>query len=71
MDGSIIKSSYLQKLSGVTIGSNFTFEDHIYNICQKSSQKLHGFSRISQYLSPNKKHILLKTFVISNLITVR
>ena len=69
IDGSIIKSSNSQKRSGVTIDSNFTFEEHINNLRQKSSQKLHAFSRISQYLSPNKKRILFKTFVISNLIT--
>ena len=61
IDGSTIKSSSSQKLSGVTIDSNFTFEEHINSLCQKSSQKLHTFSRISQYLSPNKNRILFKT----------
>ena len=31
IDGSIIKSSNVQKLLGVTIRSNFTFEEHISN----------------------------------------
>ena len=55
----------MQKLLGVTIDSNFTFEEHLNNLCQKSSQKLHTLSWISQYLSPNKKRILFKTFVTS------
>ena len=49
----------------VTIDSNFTFEEHINNLCRKSSQKIHALPRISHYLSPNKKRILLKTFVTS------
>ena len=65
IDGSIIKSSNSQKLLGVTIDSNFTFEEHINNLCRKASQKLHALSRISHYLSPNKKSILFKTFVTS------
>ena len=63
IDGSIIKRSNSQKLLGVTIDSNFTFKEHINNLYQKSSQKLHALSRRSQYLSPNKKRILFKTFV--------
>ena len=63
IDGSIIKSSNSQKLVGVAIDSNFTFEEHINNSCRKSSQKLHALSRISQYFLPNKKRILFKTFV--------
>ena len=65
IDGSIVKSSNLQKLLGVTIDSNFTSEQHINSLCRKSSQKLHALSRIAQYLSQNKKRILFKTFVTS------
>ena len=65
IDGSIIKSSNLQKLLGVTIDSNFTFEQHINSLCRKSSQKLDALSRIAQYLSQNKKRILFKMFVTS------
>ena len=64
---SIIKSSNSQNFLGVTIDSNFTFEKHINNLCRKSSQKLHALSKISHYLSPNKKGILFKTFVTSQL----
>ena len=64
---SIIKSSNSQKFLGVTIDSNFTFEKRINNLCRKSSQKLHALSKISHYLSPNKKGILFKTCVSSQL----
>ena len=65
IDGSIIKNSNSEKLLGVAIDSNFTFEEHNNNLCRKSSQKLHALCRISHYLSPNKKRILFKTFVTS------
>ena len=39
-DDSIIKSSNVQKLLGVTIHSNFTFEEHINSLCQKFCSKI-------------------------------
>ena len=65
VNGSISKWSNSQKLLGVTIHSSFTLEARINSLCRKSSQKLYVLSRISQYLSPNKKRILFKTFVTS------
>ena len=43
INGSIIKSSNSEKLLGVTIDSNFTFQEQINSLCQKSSQKLYAF----------------------------
>ena len=45
MNGSVIKSSDSQILIAVTIGSSFTFEEHINSLCRKSSEKLHALSR--------------------------
>ena len=64
-DGSVIKSSNSEKLLGITIDSDFTFEEHINTLCRKASQKLHALPRISQYLSEHKKRILFKTFIMS------
>ena len=50
INGSVIKSSNSEKLLGITIDSDFTFEKRINTLCQKASQKLHALSRISQYL---------------------
>ena len=66
MNGFAIKSSNSEKVLGATRGSNFTFEKHINSICQNVTQKLlHLLSRISQYLSRNKKRILFKTLETS------
>ena len=51
MDPSL-KVLILKKLLGITIDSDFTFEE---KLCQKASQNLHALSRISQYLLQHKK----------------
>ena len=60
--GSTIESSSCKKLLGIFIDSNFTFK---YHICRKTSQKLHAFSKISKYISGDKKRSLFKLFIIS------
>ena len=66
INGSVMKSSNPAKLLGITMDSDFTFEQqHINMLCRKASQKLHALSRISQYLSEHKKRILFKTFIMS------
>ena len=67
IDGSISKSSNSLKRLEAIIHSSFTLKRRINSHCQKSSQKRYALSSISQYLSPNKKYILFKTFVTSQL----
>ena len=54
---STIEGSSCGKLLGIFIDSNFTFEYHINRICRKTSQKFHALSRISKYISGDKKHL--------------
>ena len=61
INGCVTESS--EKLLGITIDSEFTFEEYINTLYRKASQKLHASSRISQYLSQHKKRILFKTFM--------
>ena len=63
--GSIIESSNCEKLLGIYIDSNFSFEYHINRICRKASQKLHASSRIAKYISEDKKRMLFRSFIIS------
>ena len=39
-----LKSSNSEKLLGITIDSDSTFEEHINTLCRKASQKLHALS---------------------------
>ena len=63
--GSAIKSSNSGKLLGVTIDSKLSFNDHIADLCRKTSQKLHALSSVASHMSFDKKRILLKTFITS------
>ena len=44
------------------IHRNFSFWYHINRICCKASQRLHALSRISKYISADKKCMLFKSF---------
>ena len=61
--GSIIESSNCKKLIGLYIDNNFSFKYYI-RISRKASQKLHAFSRISKYISEDRKRMLFKSFFI-------
>ena len=63
--GSMIESSRCEKLLGVFIDSDLSFEYHINTLCRKSNQKLHALSRVAKYISQDKRRILFKSFVIS------
>ena len=60
-----IENSKYQKLLGFNIDSKLTFEDHINRICKKTSAKLNALSRISYYLDPLKRRLLLNAFFTS------
>ena len=64
---SAIESSNSEKLLGVTIDSKLSFDNHITTLCRKTSQKLHALSRVASCMSFDKKRILLKTFITSQL----
>ena len=63
--GSIFDSSNCEKLLGIHIDSNFSFEYHINRICCKASRKFQVLPRIAKYISEDKKRMLFKSFIIS------
>ena len=60
-----IENSKRQKLLGINIDSKLMFEDHIDRICKKASVKLNALSRISGYMDPLKRRLLLNAFFTS------
>ena len=64
--GSITESSNCVKLLGIYIDSNFSFEYHINRICRKASQKLNALSRITKYISEDKKRMLFNIILQFN-----
>ena len=60
-----IWESQSEKLLGITIDKNLTFNGHLTNICKKASQKLSALARISQVLPFHKRRTIMKAFVES------
>ena len=58
-----IKNSTKEKVLGVKIDSNLSFESHVTSLCKKASQKLHALERISDYMDLNKRRKLMKAFI--------
>ena len=65
IDNNYIESEKEQVLLGITIDSNLTFENHINNICKKASQKLNALARVAPYMNMQKRRIIMKSFVTS------
>ena len=60
-----VNNSKEEKLLGILIDTNLSFEKHISNICQKAGNKLFALSRMSTYLSTDKLKLLMRAFVTS------
>ena len=45
--------------------SNLNFKEHILSLWKKENRKIHALSRVSKYMTLNKRHILMKSFIIS------
>ena len=54
-----------EKLLGVVIDRNLNFDGYVFTLCKKAGRKLLALSRISNYMSFEKKRILLKAFIES------
>ena len=60
-----IENIKYQNLLGINIDSKFTFEDHINRLCKKASAKLNALGRISYYMDPLKRRLLVNAFFTS------
>ena len=58
-----LENSKEEVISGLTIDSKLTFDNHIKSISRKAGQKLSALSGISRYLETNKKELLFKSMV--------
>ena len=60
-----IWESFEEKLLGVTIDKNLTFNTHLSKLCKKVGQKISALARVSKLLPFQRKRLLLKTFIES------
>ena len=63
----VIKSSGGEEFLGVTVDSNLNFKEHILSLCKKANRKHNALSRVSKDMTLNKRHILMNSFIISQL----
>ena len=54
------------KLLGVTIDSKLMFNGHVNSTCQKTNNKVEGFSRVVRDLEPQKSSLLYNSFILTN-----
>ena len=57
-----VANSRNEKLLGVKFDSKLTFGDHISELCQKTSRKIHALSRVTPYMNISKRRILMNAF---------
>ena len=52
-------------LLGLTIDRNLKFNAHLTKLCAKVSQKISALNRVSRYMTTEKRRILFKSFIES------
>ena len=66
ISGSLMKESDEEKLLGVTLGRRLDFKNHVSNLCETASQKLHALARVSKYMEKSKLKGRMTYSVISH-----
>ena len=60
-----IPNSTSVRLLGITIDGKVSFNEHVTNLCKIGSQKLHALTRISDFMSEEKRKLIMKAFFTS------
>ena len=63
--GMAISNSKSEKLLGIHIDENLTFEPHVGSFCKEASQKCNAFARIVYSLKLDQRKLLLNAFITS------
>ena len=61
----LIRESSKEKLLGVTIDKNLTFNEHVLTLCRKAGRKVTTLRRLVKCMPFFKRRILLNTFIES------
>ena len=60
-----IWESQSEKLLGITVDKNLSFNLHLKTLCKNVNQKVSALARVVRFLPFHKRHIILKTFIES------
>ena len=66
-DGIQITSITAETLLGITIDPELNLENYLSAICNKVSRKINALGRIANYMPLEKRRIVMKTFIESQL----
>ena len=65
LNGTKLASSSYEKLLGILIHRDSSFDKHIKSLCRKAGQKLNVLARISNYVTRDQKSLLLNLIIKS------
>ena len=65
VEGEKIQNSKSEKLLRVTIDNKLSFTEHVHKICDKASQKRNALTRLSSFMSLEKRRIIMIAFLHS------
>ena len=60
-----VKNSREEKILGVKIDSQLSFENHVSSLYKKANEKLHVLARVVSFMDLAKRKSLMKAFIIS------
>ena len=60
-----ITNSESEILLGITFDNELNFNEHVFNLCNKATIKLHALARMSHYMSTDQKRVIMKAFIQS------
>ena len=63
--GVLVESSSTEKLLRIQIDSDLTFDEYISSICNKVAKKINVLSRLVNYMSLDKRRMVMKAFIES------
>ena len=58
-----ISNTQCEKLLGVKIENNLSFNEYVSDLCNKASRKLNALTRIASFISLDKRKVLMKVFI--------
>ena len=60
-----IPNSNSEKLLGIIFDNGLTFNNHVYELCMKASQKLHALSRVFNIMNFTQRKVIMQGFIHS------
>ena len=65
VDNHQIFNSPHEKLLGIYIDNNMTFDEHVTRLCNKASHILHALARVSSYMNTQQRRKIMTAYINS------